>query len=133
MKLSPKDVCALVFASITALATSVAQDLRSLSNGTYDVRSDCPGAQSEGTLALSSDPLGLRLGENAETFGFPSNQLQITSVKSGSNEGAPIISENSRRKCQGTSFTNADNHIIFVCFKNDSDIECTIHMKKISD
>lgn len=133
MKLYLKDICALLFASITALATSIAQDLRSLSSGTYDVKSDCPGAQSEGTLALSPDSLGLRLGENAETFGFPTNKLKRTSVDRGSKEGALIVSENTERKCQGTSFTEGDEQIIFVCYKNKSDVECTIHMKKISD
>ena len=115
------DFAALAFAAFVALATST--HITSLPEGSYQVISDCPEAQSEGTLQWADFCYSTCQIADATNFGFPNNVF--------ANDGTKIFSSNDTRICTAIAIDYNLKFVMFVCKDGGSaDIACTITLQE---
>lgn len=124
----------LLLAIATTLATSSPTYQRGFVPGTYQVKSDCPNAQTDGQLTLSrssgdyvsNDIYQLNDGM---VFGFPSNILIAGSVADQKSAGTAQV-EDGARVCKAVLWETESHSGLFACHRGN-DLECTIHLQKI--
>lgn len=96
------------------------------STGTYQIRSDCPGAKSqEGTLVIAEDfgsILGIAEIKNAEDFGFPSNFFAYSL-------GGDLRVVGTSRECKSQLFKKNTKNFMFLCREGTVNV-CTITFKQ---
>ena len=124
----------LLLAIATTLATSSPTYQRSFVIGTYQVKSDCPNAQTEGQLTLSSTTASVGWNDiyqlnDGMAFGFPSNLLVAGAVSEQEKAGTAQVDDGSR-VCKALLWETKNNSGLFACHRGN-DLECTIHLQKI--
>ena len=97
----------------------------SLKAGIYDVRSDCPGAETTGFLDLSGLAGGSTFLETIEVpdatrFGFPKDSLLYVGI-------GKYSSSNQDRECTSQQVKKNAEAALFVCEENSASV-CTIFM-----
>jgi hypothetical protein len=122
----------LLLAILTTLATSSPTYQRDFATGIYQVKSDCPNAQTDGQLVLTKvedSYYGLYQLNDGITFGFPSNTLVAGTVSEPKTAGKATV-EDGARICKALLWETQNNSGLFACHRGD-DLECTIHLQKI--
>jgi len=124
----------LLLAIATTLATTSPTYRRGFALGTYQVKSDCPNAQTDGQLTLSGNSLNLPGDDvyqlsDGMAFGFPSNTLDAGTVKEEKSAGKAQVEDGSRI-CKALLWETENNSGLFACHRGN-DLECTIHLQKI--
>lgn len=124
----------LLLAIATTLATSSPTHQRAFAPGTYQVKSDCPNAQTDGQLTLSTDSSYYSKDDvyqlsDGMAFGFPSNTLIAGSVSEQKKAGT-AKAEDGSRVCKAMLWETENHSGLFVCHRGN-DLECTIHLQKI--
>jgi hypothetical protein len=96
------------------------------STGSYQVKSDCPGAKTqEGTLEIKEDfgnILGIAEVKNAEDFGFPSNFFAYSL-------GGYLQVVGTSRECKSQLFKKKTKDFLFLCREENVNV-CTITFKQ---
>jgi hypothetical protein len=119
-------MCYKAFASsLLLLAAGCGLDLPP-SVGTYQVKSDCPGAKTiDGQLEINEE-FGRLLAvvevKNAVDYGFPSDLF-------GYSIGGDLRVVGASRECKSKLFRKKTKNFIFLCRENDRNI-CTITFKQ---
>jgi hypothetical protein len=128
-----RSAAVLLLAILTTLATSATTYQKDFATGTYQVKSDCPNAQTEGQLVLSeadySSVTGIYQLNDGTAFGFPSNTLISGKVSDPQSAGKSTVEDGSRI-CKAMLWERKNNSGLFVCHRGD-ELECTIHLQKI--
>ncbi|WP_141734225.1 hypothetical protein [Oligoflexus tunisiensis] len=123
---------AFTLAVVTALATSSPTHSRVFAEGSYQVKSDCPNAQTEGVLTITLESVALErtyILTTGTDFGFPDNRMSAGRVYD-QDEGDSVTVSSDERVCKAMLWDAQAHSGIFACHRGD-ELECTIHLEKI--